>query len=117
MRTKIKINELYESIKDYFNLNELELLDISKKNMKQEIDNLTKDNVITCNNNYSVIFDTEALYVEFFDDLIKIPFNNGEQIINCLSKVLIEYVTIDTELPIIKDIFKYKEVRKKTKSR
>ena len=41
----------------------------------------------------------------------------GEQIINCLSKVLIEYVTVDTELPIIKDIFKYKEVRKKTKSR
>jgi hypothetical protein len=117
MRTKITIEELFESIKDYFKLNDTELLKENKENMKEEINNLLQDTVVACNKEYSVIFDTKALYVEFFDDLITIPFENGKYMIHCLKEAHLEYVPVDLELPIIKNIFSYKIERKKVKSR
>lgn len=117
MRTKMTIEELYNGIKDYFNLNDTELLDINKKNMKDEIDNLKDNNAVTCNGEYSVVFDDEALYIEFFDDLIRIPFEDGSFMIDCLKQAHIEYVPVDLELPIIKDIFGYKTERKRVRSR
>ena len=117
MRTKITIDELYNGIKDYFNLDDIELFDINKKNMEDEINNLKDNNAVTCNSEYSVVFDAEALYIEFFDDLIKIPFKDGIDMIYYLKQAHIEYVPVDFELPIIKDIFGYKLKRKKVRSR
>lgn len=121
MRIKMTIEELYNGIKDYFDLNDTENILENKKYMKQEINNIIGNEVVACNKEYSVIFDTESLYVEFFDDLIKISFLNGEYILNCLKEAHIEYVPVDLELPIIKDIFGYKlekrRVRNKIKSR
>ena len=117
MRIKMTIEDLYNGIKNYFNLNDIELLNINKKNMEDEIDNLKENNVVTCNSDYSVVFDAEALYIEFFDDLIRIPFENGEYMINCLKEAHIEYVPVDLELPIIKDVFGYKIERKRVRSR
>ena len=116
MRTKITINELYDGIKDYYGLYDLNNLEDNKKFMKEEI-NSFKEPVVACNTSYSVSFDTEALYIEFFDDLIIIPFINGEQILNDLEQVHIIYVPIDLQLPIINDIFGIKIVQKKLKSR
>ena len=52
-----------------------------------------------------------------FDDLIRISFEDGEYMINCLKEAHIEYVPVDLELPIIKDIFGYKLAKRRVKSR
>ena len=105
MTKKVLIKDLYNKIKEYYNLNDENFLE-NQVNMFYELNETTENGIVTCNNHYSAVFDSTALYIENYDDLICIPLKNGEKTLEYLEKIEVQYITIDEELPVIKDIFK-----------